>query len=100
MTGLDARPSNLTCLAPSRTGGAADIALTTAFGSLGFSDPHVLLQSPGDNQSWYVAERDGRIRVFEQVSGTWTFRPNPFIQIAVNASTEGGLLGIMAQVRP
>ena len=35
------------------------------FGSLGFSQPVALLQAPGDDTRWFILERRGTVRVFD-----------------------------------
>jgi len=101
--GLDARPSNSTCLAPDRPAGA--IKLTRAFPELDFELPLLMVQAPGDSRKWYVVEQgsDGgsaaSIQVFDN-------RPDveakaDFIRFAPNEvtsgspSNEGGLLGFV-----
>ena len=94
-TGLDARPVNLTCEAPDRTGGGTDILTEDAFPSLpGFgSAPLNLLQAPGDDTRWFAAEREGTVRVFNNVANVSAFNAD-FISITVNSNVEGGLLGM------
>ena len=95
MTGLDARPSNLTCMAPNRVTGNADIALEDAFVNLPAftSVPLTLLQAPGDDTRWFAAERDGIVRVFQNSQSVSAFDTD-FISVAVNSASEGGLLGM------
>src|SRR5215471_8726402 len=51
--GLDSRPSNLTCVAPSKTTGTgATVAVQRVFPSLTFSQPLLMLQAPGDDSRW------------------------------------------------
>jgi uncharacterized repeat protein (TIGR03806 family) len=92
--GLDARPVNLTCTAPDRTGGGATVTTVDAFPAVpAFSQPTKLLQAPGDGSRWFVLEKAGRIRAIAtgnpgQVT-TWL----DFAAV-VNDSGEGGLLGM------
>ncbi|HSG64996.1 MAG TPA: PQQ-dependent sugar dehydrogenase [Gammaproteobacteria bacterium] len=96
--GLDARPQNLTCLAPDRSGGGpAEIELTPVFQTLSFSAPLAMLQAPGDDSRWFVLEKGGRVRVFANDPGVTSFDAD-FIDLDVpfnvNTSSEGGLLGM------
>ena len=64
--GLDARPSNTTCIAPERATGSATIGTERAFPNLPFrNQPVSMLQVPGDKSRWFVVEKLGDIRVFE-----------------------------------
>ena len=96
--GLDARPSNLTCVAPAKTtAGGTAISLQRVFPNLTFDQPLAMLQAPGDDTRWFVLEKGSgsagtaRVRVFANA-------PNPtaanFISLTVNANSEGGLLGM------
>lgn len=63
--GLDARPSNTTCLAPARPTATAEINLERAFEALSFNQPLALKQAPGSDSHWYALEQAGRIWRFE-----------------------------------
>ncbi len=96
--GLDARPSNTTCVAPARnTGGGTTIALQRVFPNLTFSQPLAMLQAPGDDTRWFVLEKGSgsagtaRVRVFPNTANPTA---SDFFSITVNASSEGGLLGM------
>ncbi|HEY5569547.1 MAG TPA: PQQ-dependent sugar dehydrogenase [Gammaproteobacteria bacterium] len=99
--GLDQRPSNLTCLAPSTNGGAGvDIELTRVFTSLppNLSQPLAMLQAPSDASRWFVLEKTGRVRVFANTPNVAAFDAD-FIDIPAsfptfNDASEGGLLGM------
>src|SRR5688572_17305642 len=47
--GLDARPSNTTCLATTQPTFGVSVGVTRVFPNLTFSQPVALLQAPGDN---------------------------------------------------
>ena len=91
--GLDARPSNLTCVAPPRTTGSAGatIALQRAFPNLTFSQPLGMLQAPGDDSRWFVLQKGGAVRVFANTADPTV---SNFIALTVNSGGEGGLLGM------
>jgi uncharacterized repeat protein (TIGR03806 family) len=97
--GLDQRPSNLTCLAPTLSSGAGGtISLTPVFASLAFSEPLAMLQAPGDSSRWFVLQKTGRVRVFQNTPSVSAFDPDfinlPAAFAAFNAGGEGGLLGM------
>jgi uncharacterized repeat protein (TIGR03806 family) len=100
VVGLDARPSNTSCVAPAKTSGSAGatIALARAFPGLTFSQPLAMLQAPGDDSRWFVLEKGsgasgtGRVRVFANNANTSAM--STFASITVNANSEGGLLGM------
>ncbi len=99
VVGLDARPSNLACVAPAKTppGGTA-IQLARAFPGLTFNQPLAMLQAPGDATRWFVLEKGSgsagtaRVRVFANSANVMT--ASNFLSLTVNASSEGGLLGM------
>ena len=97
LLGLDARPSNLSCIAPARQVASVDIELVREFQNLGFSQPLGMLQAPGDASRWFVLEKTGRVRVFNADPTTSSFLPD-FIDLTLvtnlNAGGEGGLLGM------
>ncbi|HEX5045505.1 MAG TPA: PQQ-dependent sugar dehydrogenase [Gammaproteobacteria bacterium] len=92
--GLDARPSNLTCVAPAKGGGNAGttIALQRVFPNLTFTQPVAMLQAPGDNSRWFVLEKTGAARVFANTANVST--ASTFATLTVNSNGEGGLLGM------
>lgn len=70
--GLDARPSNTTCIAPARATGSATIGTERVFPNLRFRDaagvsrnPLLMIQAPRDRSRWFVVERFGAVKVFE-----------------------------------
>jgi uncharacterized repeat protein (TIGR03806 family) len=97
--GLDARPSNLTCIAPAKSpyGGGTAIQLQRVFSSLTFNQPLAMLQAPGDDTRWFVLEKGSgsagtaRVRVF---ANTTSPTASDFVSLTVNANSEGGLLGM------
>jgi uncharacterized repeat protein (TIGR03806 family) len=92
--GLDARPSNTTCLAGARPANADSASLQRVYPSLSFSLPILALQAPGDNSRWFVVQQGGSVLVFSSASGTAS--SSVFIDIAgrVTAGGEAGLLGM------
>src|SRR5690606_23072371 len=92
--GLDARPSNATCIAPAPSDpDAFEIALEPVFTNLSFDQPLGMLQAPGGSGRWFVLGKGGTVRAFAADPDVATFEPD-FIHVDVNASGEGGLLGM------
>ncbi len=101
-SGLDARPNNATCIAPARATGSATIGTERAFPNLSFRDsagvsrnPLVMLQAPGDTSRWFVVERFGAVRVFdnnEAVAASSVFLD--FDARVESTCAECGLLGM------
>jgi uncharacterized repeat protein (TIGR03806 family) len=58
-----------------------------------FAQPIFLTQAPGDNATWYVVERQGKVRAFPNTA-TSNAQTRDFASVAVNASGEGGLLSM------
>jgi uncharacterized repeat protein (TIGR03806 family) len=93
-SGLDARPSNKTCIAPDRPTSTLTVAVQRVFPSLTFTSPVALLQAPGDSSRWFVVEQAGRILAFDNspaVTATSTFLD---IRSRVLSGGEQGLLGM------
>lgn len=98
--GLDARPSNATCVAPSRPTDTAPVKFVDAFPGLKFTTPVKILQAPGDPSRWYVLER--AFGANEVVTSVKTFPAGAtaqtdvtdFVRVSVFPSGEGGLLGM------
>lgn len=97
--GLDARPSNTTCLAPPRdsgSGGALDVELEDAFPELpDLSRPVAMRQPPGDASRWYVVEQRGVVRAFDNEASADS--PATVIDISAQVDdgpNEAGLLGL------
>src|SRR5688572_8755004 len=93
--GLDARPSNSTCLAPERATGNATLGTQRAFPSLTFEQPIFMLQAPGDASRWFVVERGGVVRMFDNDEAVADSSVFIDIDARVNsACSECGLLGM------
>lgn len=102
ISGLDARPGNTTCLAPPRATGSASIGVERVFPNLSFRDadgvsrnPLQLLQAPGDRSRWFVVERFGAVKVFENDPAVAT--SSTFVDLAArieSSCAECGLLGM------
>jgi uncharacterized repeat protein (TIGR03806 family) len=95
LSGLDARPINTTCIAPERATGSATIGTQRAFPNLTFRNQPVSMQQvKGDSSRWFVVEKLGDVRVFENKEDVAT--TSEFINIAarVEVCPECGLLGM------
>jgi uncharacterized repeat protein (TIGR03806 family) len=97
VSGLVARPSNKTCLAPQPVGSNdATISWPVAFPSLPrLATPSALFQLKGDNANWYVLGQAGVIHRFSNQSGANNLTKVLDIQDRVSFdATETGLLGV------
>jgi uncharacterized repeat protein (TIGR03806 family) len=97
ISGLDARPSNTTCLAWNRPTAGSTISLAQVFSTLpDFSFPIAMLQAPSSTARWFVVEQNGFVRVFDNVATPAA--PTTFIDIdarvAGGGDSEMGLLGM------
>lgn len=100
--GLDARPSNTTCLAPARATGSTTIGTERVFPNLRFADsgggsrnPILLLQAPDDRSRWFVVERFGAVKVFD--NNPAVAAASVFVDIGARVESscaECGLLGM------
>lgn len=90
--GLDVRPDNQTCVAPSRPGAVTSVAVQEAFPGLVLGGPTKLKMEPAANPRWFVLLKSGQMQVFDP--------GNPVVldyldfSGVVNSSGEGGLLGL------
>ncbi|WP_257450605.1 PQQ-dependent sugar dehydrogenase [Archangium lipolyticum] len=94
--GLDARPSNTTCIAPARPVESTGVTTQPAFSRLTFNQPLFVLQAPGDASRVFVVQRGGIVRVFannDTVSTASTFI-NITSRVNSGAGGEAGLLGM------
>src|SRR6187551_1972017 len=96
VSGLDARPSNTTCLAPERPTGSSTVGTQRAFPNLRFQNqPIRMVQVKGDSSRWFVAERLGTVRVFDNVENVSTTSLVIDLTSKVDATcAECGLLGM------
>jgi hypothetical protein len=94
VVGLDARPSNATCVAPSKatSNAGSTIALQRVFSGISLNQPLAMMQAPGDATRWFVLEKDGAVRVFANTPNVTT--TSTFLSLSVNSNSEGGLLGM------
>ncbi|MDY6945448.1 MAG: PQQ-dependent sugar dehydrogenase [Pseudomonadota bacterium] len=100
--GLDARPGNSTCIAPARATGSTTIGTERVFPNLRFRNaagasrnPLQLLQAPNDRSRWFVVERFGAVKVFDDDPAVATSSFFLDIGARVDSScSECGLLGM------
>jgi uncharacterized repeat protein (TIGR03806 family) len=98
--GLDGRPANATCLAGDPPSSTVSIALQRVFASLpNFTQPIAMLQEPGNSARWYVVQKTGSVRVFNNTANVSS--TSEFINIAsrlnsnpASSNDERGLLGM------
>jgi uncharacterized repeat protein (TIGR03806 family) len=98
-SGLDARPVNATCLAGDAPGTSVSIAVQRVFPSLTFTQPVAMLQAPGNAARWYVVQKTGQVRVFDNTNNVGS--SSVFIDISSrlnsapgSSNDERGLLGM------
>jgi uncharacterized repeat protein (TIGR03806 family) len=98
--GLDGRPANATCLAGDPPSSTVSIALQRVFAGLpNFTQPIAMLQEPGNSARWYVVQKTGSVRVFDNTPNVATTRE--FINLSSlltsdpnSQNDERGLLGM------
>lgn len=93
-SGLDARPSNTSCLAGDRPSAALSLGTQRVFPNLSFASPVALLQAPGSSGRWFVVEQAGRVRVFPDNAAVTTSSSFVDITARVRSGGEMGLLGM------
>ncbi|NIV17376.1 MAG: hypothetical protein GWN47_02970 [Woeseiaceae bacterium] len=93
-TGLDARPSNTTCVAPARAPAAGAVDIADAFPGLpGLNQPTKVLVEPVADPRWFVLQKTGQLRVFDPDNATSL---TTYLDLSgiVRTASEGGLLGM------
>lgn len=78
---------------PPSGGTTPTITSNQAFTSLSFNQPVAMKQAPGDTSRWFVAEKNGVIRVFANNSSSSSASVFLDIRASVAGVGEGGLLG-------
>ncbi len=91
--GLDARPSNKTCVAAARPVLDTGIALQRMWQGLSLVAPVALKQAPGDNDRWYSVDLYGKISAFPTAAAS-DADVTTFVTAPVTFGGEGGLLGL------
>lgn len=97
--GLDARPANTTCLAGDPPSTTVSVTTQRVFNSLTFSQPIAMLQEPGNSARWYVVQKTGSVRVFDNTPNASTTREFINLSTLLNSdpnspNDERGLLGM------
>jgi uncharacterized repeat protein (TIGR03806 family) len=99
--GLDARPTNTTCKAPTRPTAPGPVTLVEALPSVSLIGAMVtVVQIPGDGSRWFGALLDGRIVSFPSTNPAVQTAPIVVADIGalsgmpVDTDGEGGLLGL------
>src|SRR4051812_13989037 len=96
VSGLDSRPSNTSCLAPERATGSTTLGVERVFPNLSFKGETVaMLQVPKDSSRWFVVERFGTVRVFDNKPDVKAYTDFVDITARVESSCpECGLIGM------
>jgi uncharacterized repeat protein (TIGR03806 family) len=100
--GLDSRPANPTCVAKARPAVNAGVKLQPMWAGVNIDTPMYMVQAPGDDNTWYVAQRGSpgnsttaaaKIRRIP-VTATSDADTKDLITVSVNNNGEGGMLGL------
>jgi uncharacterized repeat protein (TIGR03806 family) len=94
--GLDARPPNPTCVAPAPPPNTSAVQFARVFSSVSLSAPIFLTQAPGEPDTVYVVERNGRIKSFPKKDDVADSEVKTVLDIVTRVDTEGegGLLSM------
>ncbi|HEX4422367.1 MAG TPA: PQQ-dependent sugar dehydrogenase [Kofleriaceae bacterium] len=91
--GLDTRPSNPTCVAPTRPVLDTGVMLAPQWAGITFQEPMFMVQAPGDDANWYIVQREGKVRALP-ANATANTQVRDFVSVTVNSAGEGGLLSM------
>jgi len=90
--GPDIRPPPVQPPPPPPTGAISVNPLFTGLPS--FTQPLAMLQAPGDASRWFVVEKPGTVRVFDNDPGVTASEVWLDLTGSISAAGEGGLLGL------
>ncbi|HVF17841.1 MAG TPA: PQQ-dependent sugar dehydrogenase, partial [Steroidobacteraceae bacterium] len=101
VSGLDARPSNTTCIAPERAKGTVTIGTQRVFPKLSFinsatgdtSIPILMLRAPRDSSRWFVVNKIGNVHVFPNDENV--ARSTVFLDIGARVEFSCGECGLL-----
>ena len=96
-SGLDARPSNTSCLAPQRPQTGTGVQLAPVFPNLSFDLPVGMYQAPGDSTRWFVIEqKSGLVKAFANNQSAQSGDVTTFLNLSskIQIDEEMGLLGL------
>lgn len=94
ISGLDIRPDNQTCVAPSRPTADASVSVVDAFPNLpDIEQPTKMILEPVANPRWFVLQKTGEVMTFDPDNATAL---SPYLDLSgvVRTVSEGGLLGL------
>ncbi len=96
-SGLDARPSNTSCVAPPRPQLGTGLQLARVFPNLTFNQPVGMFQPSNEGTRWFVIEQQsGLVRAFPNNQGAQAGDVTTFLNLSskIQAGGEMGLLGL------
>lgn len=100
VSGLDARPTNTTCLAPERPAEQSSVSLTKVISNVGFGAVG-MARAPNDASKWYLVDRAGVIKRYTRQGDTFT-PAGDFVDLRdrVQTSVQGnqGEMGLLSLV--
>ncbi len=91
--GLDARPSNTTCLAKPRPVLDTGVALQRMWSGITFDKPVYMTQAPGDNTRFFVVQLTNAVRVFPSTAMS-DADTSTFVTVPSTIGGESGFLGM------
>ncbi|MGB5329072.1 MAG: PQQ-dependent sugar dehydrogenase [Gammaproteobacteria bacterium] len=94
LPGLDNRPDNQTCIAPTRPNEDSTVAVIDPFPGLpNISQPTKMLLEPGVDPRWFILRKSGQLVTFDPDNATTT---STYLDLSgiVRTASEGGLLGM------
>jgi uncharacterized repeat protein (TIGR03806 family) len=97
--GLDTRPPNATCIAPSRPPPSGAVKWDRAYENVNLEQTIAMAQPPGDKTRWFAASRTGKIVTFPAANPAAPTDATIVADLAtlagrpVQTEMEGGLLG-------
>ena len=94
ISGLDARPSNPTCVAGAAPSQSAAYTYQQVYNAISLDAPVAMIQAPGDNSRWFVLQQGGIVKKFNNVASPPAATNFVNLTSKVTYSGERGLLGM------
>ncbi len=93
--GIQSRPDNTSCIAPTRIFGDSELSLQRRFPNLSLTLPLKMIQPPNDSSVWYLAQQTGQIIRFSNDNNLPNSEKETYLTVpSYFGNDERGFLGM------